>query len=59
MPTSLALEEARDIDQIATTLKRALKSFPEPVEQPPEAYPIYAVSCVLRALVDAINRLPE
>ena len=56
---SLALEEARDIDQVDAALGNALKNFPEPVEQPPEAYPIYAVSCLLRALVDAIKRLPK
>ena len=55
---SLALEDASDLDEIAATLKDAQRAFPEPVEQPPEAYPIYAVSCLLRALVDAIKRLP-
>ena len=56
---SLALEDASDLDEIAATLRDAQRAFPEPVEQPAETYPIYAVSCLLRALVDAIARLPR
>ena len=56
---SLALEEARDIDQITAVIKDVQKVFPEPVDPRPEAYPLYAVHCLLGALLDAIARLPK